>query len=440
MAFINQALVREYFWIAAPVTLVIAAAFWASYQFVEPAPPRTFVMSTGAETGAYHAFGKRYAAELKKSGVTLRLKPSAGSTENLASVNDPASGVSVTFVQGGIALGEKKPGLVSLGRLFLEPLWVFHRLPEEADRLYQLRGRRIAIGPEGSGTRPLALSMLAINEISGASATLLPIGGSDAVKALEMGEIDAAFLVMSPESAVIQQLLRNPAIKLMNFAQAEAYTRVLPYLNRITLPHGVVDMVKDIPASDIAMVAPATALVASERLHPALIGLLVEAAKEIHSVGGLFQRIGDYPKAIDPEFEMSDDASRFYKNGPPFLQRFLPFWLANFLERMSVLVVPFATLMLPLIKIGPIIYKWSIKRRIFFWYDRLKKLEDQVRMDVTGVKREAHTAEIHEIEEAVGTIPVPLSHADQFYSLRAAIDLVRQRLTTRLPAPATANA
>ena len=193
------------------------------------------------------------------------------------------------------------------------------------------------------------------------------------------------------------------------------------------------------------MVAPTTALVANENLHPALVGLLVDAAKEIHGSGGLFQRIGDFPKAIDPEFELSDDAARFYKSGPSFLQRYLPFWLATFVERMSVLILPFATILLPLVKIGPALYKWSIKRRIFFWYDRLKQLEDRVRLDPGGTLRQAHTAEIHEIEAAVGTIPVPLAYADQLYTLRAAIDLVRQRLTTRLigqssapsPAPLT---
>ncbi len=436
MGFINQTSVREYFWIVAPVTALVAGAFWAAYQFVEPAPPRTIVMSTGSETGGYHEFGKRYAAQLKKSGVTLQLKTSAGSTENLARVNDTKSGVSVTFVQGGIARNDNNPGLVSLGRMFPEPLWVFHRLPENIDRLHQLRDKRIAIGAQGSGTRPLALSMLALNKIDEQSATLISTGGNDAGEALERGEIDAMVLVMAPESPVIQRLLRNPAVKLMNFAQADAYTRVLPYLNRITLPQGVVDLVRNIPPADIAMVAPSTALVASEALHPALVGLLVEAAKDIHGVGGLFQRIGDFPKAVDPEFELSDTATRFYKNGPPFLQRYLPFWLANFAERMSVLILPFATILLPLVKIGPAVYKWSIKRRIFFWYDRLKTLEDRVRVDTLGLKRDELTAEIHHIEEAVGTIPVPLAYADQLYSLRAAIDLVRQRIAMRRPAAA----
>ena len=435
MGIFTRARLREYIWIAGPVGLLVVGAFWAAFQFVEPAPPRTLAMSTGSETGGYHAFGRMYANHLKKSGITLQLVKSAGSMENLARVSDEKSGISATFVQGGIAKGDKNANLVSLGRLFLEPLWVFHRLPESVDRLHQLREKRVAIGPEGSGTRPLALAMLGLNEITEKSATLVAFGGDDAAQMLERGEIDAIFLVMAPESPVVQRLLRNPAIKLMSFAQAEAYTRVLPYLSRITLPQGVIDMVRNIPSSDIAMVAPTTALVVSENLHPALVGLLVDAAKEFHGGGGLFQRIGEFPKALDPEFELSDDATRFYKNGPPFLQRYLPFWLATFLERMSVLLLPFATIMLPLIKIGPMLYNWSIKRRIFFWYDRLKKLEDQVRIDVGGLKRAAHTAQIHEIEEAVGTIPVPLTYADQFYALRAAIDLVRQRLTSRLPAP-----
>jgi TRAP-type uncharacterized transport system substrate-binding protein len=435
MGFLNRAVLREYFWIIAPLGLLVAAAFWLAFQFVEPAPPRSFAMSTGAESGGYHAFGKRYAAMIAKSGVKLELKPSAGSIENLARITAPASGVSVTLLQGGIAKPGSYPNLVSLGRLYLEPLWVFYRGTEFVDRLSQFKGQRIAVGPEGSGTRPLALSMLKLNEIDETTSTVSPLAGDSAVKALEAGEIDAAFFVVAPEAPVVQGLLRNPAIKLMSFAQAEAYTRLLPYLNRIVLPEGAIDMVRNIPPRDVAMLAPSTALVATEELHPALVGLLMEAAKEIHGGGGMFQRIGDFPKAVDPEFEMSDDAIRSYKNGPSFLKRYLPFWLASFLERMSVLILPFATLLLPLFKLGPAVYKWSIKRRIFFWYDRLKRLEDRVRLDVTGAQRAAHAAEIHQIEEAVGTIPVPLTYADQFYSLRAAIDLVRQRLASRLPAP-----
>jgi hypothetical protein len=434
MGFKSLRQLREYLWIIGPVAVLVVGAFWVAFQFVEPAPPRSFVMSTGSESGGYHAFGKRYAAHLKKSGITLQLKPSAGSVENFARVSDPKSGVSVALVQGGIAPAAKHDTVVSLGRMFLEPLWVFYRSTDTIDRLLQLQGKRVAIGPEGSGTRPLALSLLKLNALDEGNVTLLPLGGDAAAKALANGDADAIFLAMSAEAPTVQALLREPSIKLMSFAQAEAYTRVLPYLTRIVLPEGVVDLVRGIPARDVSMLAPTTALVAAEALHPALVGLMVEAAKELHGAGSLFQRIGDFPKAVDPEFELSDDAARFYKNGPNFLQRYLPFWLATYLERMSVLVLPFATLLLPLIKIGPALYKWSIKRRIFFWYDRLKKLEDRVRLDVGGIERAAHTDEIHEIEEAVGTIPVPLTYADQFYSLRAAIDLVRQRLTTRQPA------
>ncbi len=434
MDFKRRAVMREYFLIIAPLAMLVAGAFWLAFQFVQPAPPRNFTMSTGSTSGGYHAFGKQYAALIAKSGVKLELKPSAGSIENLARLNDPASEVQVTLLQGGIAKSGGHPNLVSLGRLYLEPLWVFYRGNDTVDRLSQFKGHRIAVGPEGSGTRPLALSMLKLNEIDETVATLSPLAGDAAVKALEAGDIDAAFFVVAPEAPVVQGLLRNPTIKLMSFAQAEAYTRLLPFLNRIVLPEGAIDMARNIPSRDVAMLAPSTALVASEVLHPALVGLLVEAAKEIHGGGALFQRIGDFPKSVDPEFEMSDDALRAYKNGPSFLKRYLPFWLASFLERMSVLILPFATLLLPLLKLGPIVYRWSIKRRIFFWYDRLKKLEDRVRMDASGADIAQHTAEIHQIEEAVGTIPVPLTYSDQFYSLRAAIDLVRQRLANRVPA------
>lgn len=256
------------------------------------------------------------------------------------------------------------------------------------------------------------------------------------MNAMINGEADAAFFTSAPSSPQIQTLLRHPELKIMSLAQAEAYTRIFPYLSRIVLPKGAIDLIKNVPPTDVEMVAPMAALVARDDLHPALVSLLVEAAKQVHSPGGLFHKVGEFPKPQDPEFEMSEDAERAYKSGPSFLKRTLPFWLASFAERITLVAVPLAGILLPLIKIGPAIYKWRVRRRLLYWYGRLKALEILVAEDPKSEVLDEQREEVDTIDAAVSTIPVPLAFSDQYYSLRAAIDLVRQRLSARA---ATAN-
>ncbi|HEX4892423.1 MAG TPA: TAXI family TRAP transporter solute-binding subunit, partial [Hyphomicrobiaceae bacterium] len=414
---------KEILLIVAPVLLLVVGAVWLAFQFVEPEPPRKIAIATGGQAGGYYSFGQRYAAVLKRHGVTLEVRPTAGSIENVRLLSDERSGVGAALMQGGITNSKEHAEIVSLGRLFLEPLWVFYR-GERIERLGPLKGKRIAVGPEGSGTRHLALALLAANEVVHDAAQFVPISGKDAADALIAGTVDAVFLALAPEAPVIQSLLRQPDVRVLSFAQAEAYTRRFPFLQRIVLPQGAIDLVRNIPSEDVTLVAPVAALVARQDLHPALVGLLVEAVREVHSGGGLFHRIGDFPRALDPEFEMSADAQRYYATGPSFLRRNLPFWLAIFIERMALVAVPLAGVILPLFKLGPVVYRWRVRRRLLYWYGRLKAIDVSLAGDTGTPDLEAYRTEVARIEEAVAMVPVPLGFADQYYNLRSAIDLV----------------
>ncbi|MCH9809029.1 MAG: ABC transporter substrate-binding protein [Alphaproteobacteria bacterium] len=418
---------KELLLLAVPAILAVAFAFWFAYQFVEPAPPSNVAIATGSETGGYFAFAKRYKALLAKSDINLEVKSSAGSLQNLATLRDDKSGVTLGLLQGGISNRERDPQLVSLGRVFLEPVWVFYRSDAQFDRLGQLQDKRIAIGPEGSGTRALALELLAANQLTANNTTILDHGGAKAAQALRDGEADAIFLVLSPQAALVADLLKDPQIRLMSFSQAEAYTRLFPYLSRVSLPAGVIDLANQIPSNDVTLVAAQAALVARNDVHPAIVGLMVQAAREVHKEGGIFQRVQEFPKPNDPEYPMQEDAERLYTQGPPFLQRFLPFWLANFIERSLIMIIPVATIMLPLIKVVPWLYEFRIRRRILHWYGQLKALEKEVD-DESVVEKARYSEEIKRIEGAVSKIPVPLHYSDKLYELRGAVDLVRQRI------------
>jgi uncharacterized protein len=419
---------REMAVIILPVVVLITAAFALAYHFVPPAPPRTITMTTGAEQGAYHAFGRQYVAALAKSGITLQLQPSAGTLENLARLSDRTTQVHVGFVQGGLATSETHTEIASLGRLFLEPLWLFHRADLPLERITGLMGRHVSIGPEGSGTRPLVTKILTASGVTPDNATFLGPKTADAVDMLLAGKADAIFLVSAAESEVIQKLLRAPSVKLFSFNQADALTRLNPYLTKIVLPAGVIDLAANIPSADVTLVAPAATLVVRKDLHPALTGLLVEAAKSIHASSGLFKRANEYPQALDTELPMDEDAARYYKTGASFLQRYLPFGLAVFFERMAVMIIPIATVLLPLFKVVPLAYRWQVRRRILFWYNKLKKLERQIKTDRSAHHFDGYRAEIHRIEEAVSVIAIPLEYTDQLYTLRSAIELVRLRI------------
>jgi TRAP transporter TAXI family solute receptor len=423
--------IREILLIVGPVAALVVGAIWLAFQFVEPEPPRRIAIATGGQAGGYYAFGQRYAAVLKRHGVTLDVRPTAGSIENVALLSDPQSGVGAALLQGGVTNGKEKSGIVSLGRLFLEPLWVFYRSDAPIDRLTGVKGKRIAVGPEGSGTRHLAMALLRANEITPVDAQLVPLSGREAADALVGGTVDVVFLALAPEAPIVQALLRHSGVRLMSFAQGEAYTRRFPYLQRIVLPQGAIDLARNIPAEDVTLVAPVAALVARQELHPALVGLLVEAVREVHAGGGLFHRIGDFPRPLDPEFEMSNDAQRYYASGPSFLRRNMPFWLAIFLERIALVAVPLAGVLIPLARVGPILYRWRVRRRLLYWYGRLKAIDVGLASDPGSREIEEYRGEVARIEEAVAMVPVPLGFSDQYYNLRSAIDLVRQRLTSR---------
>jgi TRAP transporter TAXI family solute receptor len=418
---------REFLVIAAPAILAVAFAFWFAYQFVEPAPPSQVTITTGSKTGAYYNFAKRYAALLAKSDITLVVESSEGSLSNLSRLRDKNSDATLALLQGGITNHKEDPELVSLGRVFLEPVWVFYNGANKLERLAQLKGKRIAIGSEGSGTRVLALALLKANDLNENNTTLLPLSGTAAAEALKAGDVDAVFLVLSPQAKLVGQLLRDPDIHLMSFKQAEAYTRLFQYLSRVTLPAGVIDLDQQVPKEDVTLVAAQAALVARKDVHPAIVGLMVQAAREVHRPGGIFARFEEFPKAYDPEFPMQHDAERLYKRGPPFLQRFLPFWLANFIERTLIMLIPIATIMLPLFKIVPWLYEWRIRRRILYWYGELKRLEKSI-SERAGTGQADYLAEVQRIEQAVGEIPVPLHFSDKLYELRAAVDLVHKRI------------
>jgi len=360
-----------------PVGLVSIVAIAVAFHFVQPAPPSTITITSGPDGSAYRAVADRYAPILKRNGIQLKILPSEGSLENLRRLTDPASQVDVGLVQGGVATGIDVTSLVSLGSVFYQPLAIVYRSPHPVERLAELQGKRIAIGPEGSGTRFLALALLKANEIQpGGPTGLVDLAGDAAVDALLAHRVDAVFLMGDSASGrTMGRMLRTRGVRLFDFPQADAYVRHFRYLSKLELPPGSFDLGMNLPSRPLVMLAPTVELVARADLHPALSDLLIEAAQEVHGRASILQRAGEFPAPLEHEYPISTDAARFYKSGKTFAYRHLPFWLASLTDRILVLLVPIVIVLIPGLRLIPILYGWRIRRRIYRRYGELMALE-----------------------------------------------------------------
>jgi TRAP-type uncharacterized transport system substrate-binding protein len=434
-------LMRELLITAGPLILLGVALIAGAYYLLKPTPPKRVVLATGSEQGAYAAFGKRYAEELKRYGVEVVLLPTAGSRENLRLLRDGKKDVDIAFVQGGSSETVRTPEeeaeeeipLISLGSMFYEPVWIFYRA-DAAKKAHDglihdfadFRGLKVNAGPRGSGIPGVVNRLLAANLLERTDIDRKQLELTQAVVDLLAGRLDALVMVSAPESMLVQMLLQTPGIRLFEFTQAEAYSRRYGFLNPVTLARGVVDLSRNVPPRDVQLVAATCSLLAREDLHPALVQLFVQAASRIHGKGGWITHAGQFPTPLHTEYPLARDAERFYRTGPPLLQRYLPFWLANFTERMWVALLSIAVVLIPIVRVLPPIYNYRIRRRIFRWYRDLRQIEDEI---ARAAVAHAELAErLNKLDAKAERIVVPLAYADELYQLRSSIVLVRERL------------
>lgn len=415
------------------VAICVLAVVWV----VRSAPPRTLTISSGRPGSSFQRQAESYQKILAAHGVTLRILPSEGSKENLQRLATADSGVDIGFVQGGLTDGANLSGLVSLGSVSYQPLWIFYRGSTPINRLSALEGKRIAIGDERSGTHVLALTLLKANGITGAPTTLLDLDAEVAAKGLSDGSVDALFLMGdSAPTQTLRALIRSPDIQVYNFTQADAYVRRYAFLNRIELPEGSMDLGKNLPAHDLVLVGPTVELVARAGLNSALSDLLLGVAQEVHGKSGLLHKRGEFPAPLEHEIKLSDDALRYYKSGKSFLYRAIDsFWLASLLNRMLVALVPVVLLLIPAIRFFPSAYKWGIQLRFYGCYRRLLLLEQDAAGSLSNEQRQALLGRLNEIEKVVNCLKVPASFGDRFYGLQGHMMFVRERLKAPVQQP-----
>lgn len=409
--------------------LCIVGLAWLALAYLIPAPPSKITIATSPTGDHYQALGSRYQGILAGSDVEVQLRLTSGAKENLWLLNDPNSGVQVGFMQGGISSSRLAPDLLSLGRIDHQIFWLFYPAGDTFSDLTQLKGKRIALAAEGSGDRVVCEKILAVAGINYDNTVLLSHAPQDAVKALDDGTVDALFLNFTLDSPILRTLLKGPQYRLMSFTEAEALTRIFPYLVRLVLPRGAIDLESKIPATDMTLISTTNVVLVRKEVHPAIIDLLARAISEAHNVPGLFQKAGDFPTLTDPEYPVAQSARDFYKNGPSFLNRYLPFWMTSYVERTVAVLVAVIAIVLPVFNYAPKLYLWFVRDRVRKLYRRLRIIDKALLTELTTPQVQSLQNDLESVGRAASIIP--MRNSELFFDLEYHIERTRTHIASR---------
>ena len=421
-------------WPVAALTLVALLGAW----FLQSTIPRRIVLASGLKDGMYHEYAQRYKEILARDGVTVEERLTGGADENEQLLHDPKSGVDVAFMHGGVVRPVERGNLVMLMALYYEPLWIFYRDPATLTQLDELRYKRVAVGTPGSGVRAFVEPLLAANGITGFNSKLVPLVNLEALRALQKGEIDAALLVGPAQLPAVWQALHDPSLKLMSLERADAYPRIFSHITKLTLPAGAIDLALHIPEREVKLIGTRAMLIARDGLPPAIINLLLEAGRELHSGQGFFEADDEFPSTASVDLPVSTDANRHHRFGPSLLHRYLPFFVATYVERLIILLVPLLVVLVPLFNFLPQILRWRVRSRVYRWYGELTLLEREVATRTGTLPIDQWLADLDRIESAAARIKTPASYASEAYTLREHIGLVRRAVLAKANGPSGA--
>ncbi len=417
------------FWTSMSLCAVVLAVVILAYiLFVEASPPKSIVIAAGAKDGQYYHVAEQYARDLKRHGISVKVRETKGSAENLELLSAATGDVSAALVQGGMADPDRHSDLRALGSLYREPFWIFLRHDLEATRLNELAGLRIAVGAEGSGTRQVALQLLEASGVRAEQATFVDAGGQNAANLLEKGSVDAACFVAGVDAAYVQRLGHSRHVRLMSLEQQQALTRRFRQLSAVTVPAGLLDLADNLPPQDSALVAPAAMLVVRPTLHPAVATVLLEAARRVHADGDALAAQREFPSSQYVDLPLSEEAERYYRYGPPLLQRLLPYWLATFVDRVKFLALPLLMLAMPFVRATPPLLRWRTRRKVYRWYGRLRELDHLIVQGMSPEEAQSRLEELKVLESQIAQVAIPLSYMDEYYNLRVHLNLIHRGL------------
>ncbi|MBC7514285.1 MAG: TAXI family TRAP transporter solute-binding subunit [Herminiimonas sp.] len=429
-------------WLTVAGLLLLIASIWLLSLALQTPKRKTIVITAGAEGGIYMTFARRYADALANDGIALDIRPSSGAVENYQRLKDATSPYEIGLVQSGTGNAKDAPNLQTLASVSFEPIWIFYRNDQPIDRLSQLAGKRISVGQPGSGLRTVMLSLLAMHGIGANAAYIEELAATTASQALQNGQLDAAAFIGAPDIPVIDALLKSD-LRLLNLAQADAIVRRFPSLSKVTFPRGAIDLARDKPPQDVTLLSTTALLVAKKTLHTETSYQLLDAVNEVHGMPSFFADRGEFPNQKIEDFPISDETRRYFRSGRPFLQNYLPFWLANFIEQRFVILLPSIAVFFALVQLVPRLYAYRMRSRLARWYHEIKLLEDEIVAFGTADPRQQlrWLQELDDIHDAVAHLSIPEAFIRDVYALKHAIHLVHDRIAASLPiAPVPAAA
>ena len=403
---------------------IAAGAYW----LIDPAPPKTIFIAVSKHNPDSHAFAQLYGALLQEDGIKLEIREADGPLQILDELRSDTSRVDMAFLQSGTASAESSVGIVSLGSLYYNPLWIFSRKGHRIAHLSALKGRRIAIGNPSTGTSILSRIILNAAGVTEQNSKLVALGDDAAADALQHGTVDAIFLSGLPNSPLVQHLAADPHLAMADLDEAEAFSRQFTFLHHLVLPEGALNLEHNVPSHPVNLLVPTVTLVARESAHPALVYLMLKVIKRVHSVAGVLQAENEFPSDKDTDFELSTQARKFYESGLPFFDRYLPFWAATFLNRVLIVLLPLIALTIPITRLAPSVYAWLVKSRIYKLYGELRYLETQLHNTQHPLDAATCRKELDAIEVRVNHLRLPVAFSSHLYELRTHIALVRSQI------------
>lgn len=421
----SRRLVRD----AWPLILLLLTALSTVLWYAKPSPPKIVEMAAGRPTDYSFELAQQYVKYFARNGVELRLIPTQGALDNFEHLKNTRDAIKVAMIQGGFvdAPGDVI-GLLSLGSIAYEPVWLFYWGDQANDLqkpLTELLKGSISIGNLGSGTLAKALQLLKINQMALDPSSMRELPEDQAVRALKRKEINAMLLVEHYESPLVQELLRLDGLVVADFIRARAYAKLLRYIEVLHVPMGGFDLARNFPNHDLELLSTTTTLVVEEDLHPAIQMLFMEASAAIVGHERFFGDEQEFPSVKDNTIPLSAIAHQYFEKGAPLLSYYLPFWLAEFLDRMGLLLVPFLAFAYPVLKSIPDFLIKRARKRIERVYIALRRLENEVRNDFSPAMLEEKITALERMEAEVLRIKVHKRLVAEFYALRSDIEFVR---------------
>lgn len=415
--------------VSIPILLLIVASFYITSQFIQPAPKKELVIATGSTSGNYYTTALAYQALLKEEGIDVKILNTAGSVENLELLKQKKA--DIAFVQNGIAGNQHNVEL--LASIYYEPLWIFYKNDKyKMDYVIELIGRTIAVGQSQSGTEHLSRMILNDNGINTKNSNLVNLPTLEAKEKLISGDIDALFIVSSAQSSAVQSLLEDPNVNVLSIKRAKAYSRKYAFLEALSLYEGTIDLYKNLPDEDIKLLATTANLVVNHEVPAELIRILMKKVKLVHSQKTLFAKDNQFPNTSNTTLAINEEANKYLRNGDSFLEKIFPYWIASNIDRLKILLIPLLTLLFPLFKGVLPLYQWTMRSKIYKWYDQVNELDQKIpAMKKVEVEQTIKDLDALKIEIQTAT-KVPLSFMGEYYNLLMHIDMIRNKLDREL--------